>query len=66
MSPIEIDDALMIEEDDVSDDEDDDHGEVVFFINSSYLVVFGMLLFLLPFLYIFEIIRVSLLRNTNL
>jgi len=30
MSPVEIDDALMIEEDDVSDDEDDDHDEVVY------------------------------------
>jgi len=29
MSPVEIDNALMIEEDDVSDDEDDDHEEVV-------------------------------------
>ncbi|XP_026660129.2 E3 ubiquitin-protein ligase UPL3-like [Phoenix dactylifera] len=29
MSPVEIDDALMIEEDDFSDDEDDDHDQVL-------------------------------------
>ncbi|XP_038982263.1 E3 ubiquitin-protein ligase UPL3-like [Phoenix dactylifera] len=29
MSPVEIDDAMMIEEDDVLDDEDDDHDEVL-------------------------------------
>ncbi|KAL0923505.1 hypothetical protein M5K25_007564 [Dendrobium thyrsiflorum] len=29
MSPVDIDDALMIEEDDVSDDEEDDHDEVL-------------------------------------
>ncbi|XP_020250257.1 E3 ubiquitin-protein ligase UPL3, partial [Asparagus officinalis] len=29
MSPVEIDDALMIDEDDISDDEDDDHEEVL-------------------------------------
>lgn len=29
MSPVEIDDAMLIEEDDISDDEDDDHDEVI-------------------------------------
>ena len=32
MSPLEIDEALVIEDDDISDDEDDDHEDV------SYLV----------------------------
>lgn len=37
MSPVEIDDALMIEEDDISDDEDDDHDEVrAFFLLLSF------------------------------
>lgn len=28
ISPVEIDDALVIEDDDISDDEDDDHDDV--------------------------------------
>jgi E3 ubiquitin-protein ligase TRIP12 len=30
ISPVEIDDALVIEDDDISDDEDDDHEDVCF------------------------------------
>lgn len=30
ISPVEIDDALVIEDDDISDDEDDDHDDVCY------------------------------------
>jgi len=49
MSPVEIDNALMIEEDDVSDDEGDDHEEVVllhiFFLLSSFHMLYSFFFF---------------------
>lgn len=40
ISPVELDEALVIEEDDISDDEDDDHDDVgfLFFYRSSEMV----------------------------
>jgi hypothetical protein len=36
ISPVEIDDALVIEDDDISDDEDDDHEDVCGSSNLSF------------------------------
>ena len=32
ISPVEIDEALVIEDDDISDDEDDDHDDVCYLL----------------------------------
>lgn len=32
ISPVEIDEALVIEDDDISDDEDDDHDDVCYLV----------------------------------
>lgn len=44
ISPVEIDDALVIEDDDISDDEDDDHEDVCFL---------GLLIFVFDVLFCF-------------
>lgn len=39
ISPVEIDDALVIEDDDISDDDDDDHEDVCALIAFSLLLI---------------------------
>ena len=39
ISPVEIDDALVIEDDDISDDDDDDHEDVCPMIAFSPLLI---------------------------
>lgn len=46
ISPVEIDDALVIEDDDISDDEDDDHDDVCYLRFSWF--AFPVILFFLP------------------
>lgn len=36
ISPVEIDEALVIEDDDISDDDDDDHEDVRYLNTSSF------------------------------
>lgn len=39
ISPVEIDDALVIEDDDISDDEEDDHDDVCCFTLNLFLFI---------------------------
>lgn len=40
ISPVELDEALVIEEDDMSDDDDDDHDDVGFWFFYIYIYIF--------------------------